>query len=138
MTSTRCKMPRHARQASRDEIVQARALSLLSLRGGQRSRYNLYAWRERAWKSRLPTSYVLRIIKTPSAPRHGPILVHCFETARERSAHTHFARSHHRLPTVTKMRIICTICTDPVTEYLAAAPCKPLCYHSCLRYKLTI
>ena len=52
----RCKMPRHSRQASRDEIVQA--LSLLSFTGGQRSRYNLYAWRERAWKSRLHFVYV--------------------------------------------------------------------------------
>ena len=28
-------------------------------RGGQRSRYNLYAWRERAWKSRLAFSQTL-------------------------------------------------------------------------------
>ena len=44
VTSMRCKIPRHARQASRDEIVQA--LSLLSFTGGQRSRYNLYACME--------------------------------------------------------------------------------------------
>ena len=37
-------MPRHARQASRDEIVQALSLDLLSFTEGQRSRYNLYAW----------------------------------------------------------------------------------------------
>ena len=65
VTSTRCKMPRHARQASRDEIVQA---SLLSFTWGQRSRYNLYAWRERAWKSRLyKTTY-------------AAVIVHCLHT----------------------------------------------------------
>ena len=42
-------------QASRDEIVQA--LSLLSFTGDQRSRYNLYVWRKRAWKSRLPMDH---------------------------------------------------------------------------------
>ena len=30
-----------------------RSSRLRSFTGGQRSRYNLYAWRERAWKSRL-------------------------------------------------------------------------------------
>ena len=56
---------------ARSHFGTLHSLLYMSFTGGQRSRYNLYAWRERAWKSRLYMYYVLRKLQRCNSRAYG-------------------------------------------------------------------